>query len=312
MANTDAFIEQLDQLKDLMKMKGEHFRARAYQKAMETLMINPTTPMKDLPNIGDGILKKFKQFQETGKIKILEDAKKNPMFVFTKIYGIGFKKAQALVNNYQITTIAELRKKQDEVLNKVQKKGLKHFEDTQLRIKRAEIDEYKALFKKFIKPGSSFKIVGSYRRGNTTSGDIDIIITNNENNTAIFGEFLDVLKKNGIITETFSKGKIKSLTMGQIKNYPARRLDFMYSPPNEYAFAVLYFTGSKAFNVLMRSRALSLGYTLNEHGFHKMNGKKKGEKLNIIFHSEESIFKFLRMVYKTPHQRIDGRAVQES
>ena len=66
MANTDAFIEQLDQLKDLMKMKGEHFRARAYQKAMETLMINPTTPMKDLPNIGDGILKKFKQFQETG------------------------------------------------------------------------------------------------------------------------------------------------------------------------------------------------------------------------------------------------------
>ena len=79
-----------------------------------------------------------------------------------------------------------------------------------------------------------------------------------------------------------------------------------------YAFAVLYFTGSKAFNVLMRSRALSLGYTLNEHGFHKMNGKKKGKKLNIIFHSEESIFKFLRMVYKTPHQRIDGRAVQES
>ena len=100
--------------------------------------------------------------------------------------------------------------------------------------------------------------------------------------------------------------------MAQIKNYPARRLDFMYSPPNEYAFAVLYFTGSKAFNVLMRSRALSLGYTLNEHGFHKMNGKKKGKKLNIIFHSEESIFKFLRMVYKTPHQRIDGRAVQES
>lgn len=311
----DQFIKLLDQLKDLMKMKGEHFRARAYQKAMETLMINPITPMKNLPNIGDGILKKFKQFQETGKIKMLEDAKKNPMLVFTKIYGVGFKKAQALVNDYQITTISELRKKQDEVLNKVQKKGLKHFEDTQLRIKRAEIDEYKVLLEqifKQMKPGSSFNIVGSYRRGNVTSGDIDIIITNNENNAAIFGEFLNALKKNGIITETFSKGKIKSLTMGQIKNYPARRLDFMYSPPNEYAFAILYFTGSKAFNVLMRSRALSLGYTLNEHGFHKMNGKKKGEKLNILFHSEESIFKFLGMVYKTPRQRIDGRAVQES
>ena len=64
-----------------------------------------------------------------------------------------------MVDDYQITTISELREKQDEVLNKVQKKGLKHYEDTQLRIKRSEIDEYNALFNKFIKPNSSFKIV---------------------------------------------------------------------------------------------------------------------------------------------------------
>ena len=116
-------------------------------------------------------------------------------------------------------------------------------------------------------------------------------------------------RKEGLLIETLSKGKVKSLTIGRIKDYPARRLDFMYSPPDEYAFAVLYFTGSKAFNVVMRQRALDMGYSMNEHGLCKMQGKKKGPKLDMIFPTEEAIFEFLGMVYKTPVQRVDGRAV---
>ena len=34
----------------------------------------------------------------------------------------------------------------------------------------------------------------------------------------------------------------------------------MWSPPKEYAFATLYFTGSMEFNVNMRQRAVDLGY----------------------------------------------------
>ena len=47
-------------------------------------------------------------------------------------------------------------------------------------------------------------------------------------------------------------------------------IDFLYTKPNEYAFATLYFTGSKAFNTVMRQRAQDLGYTLNEHDLSKM------------------------------------------
>ena len=39
------------------------------------------------------------------------------------------------------------------------------------------------------------------------------------------------------------------------------------------SFALLYFTGSKAFNTTMRSYALKLGLSLNEHGFYY---KEKG------------------------------------
>ena len=281
----DALINLLGRLEELMNMKGEPFRARAYHNAAESLMlfdgdITDIDQLKGRKAIGATILKKFKEFEETGTLKVLERAKGNPIYQFTKIYGIGPKKAKSLVEKDGVTTIDELRQRQDELLNSVQKKGLKHYEDILLRIQRCEINEYKLILDKVFrklpsKAGSTFDIVGSYRRGKSNSGDIDIIVTNNENNKAVFTDFLTALTEKGLLIETLSKGKVKSLTIGRIKDYPARRLDFMYSPPSEYAFAVLYFTGSKPFNVVMRQRALDLGYSMNEHSFHKMKGKKK-------------------------------------
>ena len=313
------FINLLGELEALMHMKGQPFRGRAYHKAAESLMnyqkkITKSEELKELPNIGPSILKKFKEYEETGKLRILEEAKKNPIYMFTTIFGIGPKKAKKLVETEKITTIEQLRERQEDVLNNVQKKGLKYFEDVQLRIPRNEINKFKIRLGEIFNnlkniDGSSFEIVGSYRRGNTDSGDIDIIITNNKNNKKVFAEFLTNLVKAGLLVDIFSKGKTKSLAIGKIENCPCRRLDFLYTPPEEYPFAILYFTGSKAFNIVMRAHSLKLGYSMNEHGFYKMNGKKKGEKIDKIFTTEKSIFEFLKIVYKTPTERINGQAV---
>ena len=106
-----------------------------------------------------------------------------------------------------------------------------------------------------------------------------------------------------------SHGNVKCLAVGKIKGRPNRRVDFMYSPPLEYPFAILYFTGSKNFNTFMRQRALHIGLTMNEHGFHHMEKGKKGKKLVKKFETEKDIFDFLSMEYKAPHERIDGRSV---
>ena len=45
--------------------------------------------------------------------------------------------------------------------------------------------------------------------------------------------------------------------------------------PEEFPFAILYFTGSKTFNTIMRARALELGYSMNEHGFTIMKKTRK-------------------------------------
>ena len=55
----------------------------------------------------------------------MERERADPKNIFSDIYGIGPKKAADLVNK-GITSIEQLRQKQDELLNNVQKMGLKY------------------------------------------------------------------------------------------------------------------------------------------------------------------------------------------
>ena len=110
-----------------------------------------------------------------------------------------------------------------------------------------------------------------------------------------------------------SRGPTKCLVITKLPGYvTARRVDFLYSSPEEYPFATLYFTGSKEFNTNMRERALKMGLTLNEHGFSKMEGRKKGDKLTKIFKDEKEIFDHLKMQYKTPEERNDPTIIDKS
>jgi NAD-dependent DNA ligase len=310
-------IDLLEELKALEQARGKVFEARAYNNAAETLMAYPETikditEIKGFKGIGVKIYKKFEEFLSTGKLELLEREKNNPKYMFYNIYGVGPKKATELVDKDGIKSIEELRKNQ-ELLNDKQKIGLKYYEDILKRIPRKEIetfhDSINESFKKIATDKDKFEIVGSFRRGAKTSGDIDIIISNSSDDNTILNKFITQLQKDGILIEILSKGKTKSLTIGQLnaKSTP-RRLDFMYSPPDEFAFATLYFTGSKAFNVVQRKIANDQGYTLNEHGLYHFTNKKKGERVQQAFPTEEAIFDFLNMVYKNPTERIDGRS----
>ena len=115
-------------------------------------------------------------------------------FVFSDIYGIGPKMASKLAdkNGLNVSSISELRERQDELLNDVQKKGLKYYEDILKRIPRKEINIYNKLLLKYFNEvksknsKSTIQIVGSWRRGAKTSGDIDVIICDSEKNSKLF------------------------------------------------------------------------------------------------------------------------------
>jgi len=339
------FIKLLNSLVTITKNQGEHFKSTAYIKALNVLnkylKVNPnseelksSSDLKKLklPGIGKTILEKFDEFIKTGTLEAVEKEKTNPINIFTNIYGIGPAKAKELVNTKNIKTLEELRLQQDNIqenklplLNSKQKIGLKYYEELLKKIPRTEIEEFKELFAQNFsetliennetQENNTFEIVGSFRRNKTESSDIDLIITSYTNNKIIYERFINKLVTKQIVIEVLSNGETKSLTIGKLLKPGAipRRIDFLYSLPTEYAFSILYFTGSKEFNTGMRQHALNVGLTLNEHGFHKMTTtnsiKTKEEKINKFFKSEKTIFDFLHLEYKEPHERINEDAI---
>ena len=313
----ELFIDVLGELHTIMMGQGEPFRARAYQKAQESIMtyekdITDPKQLQGLPGIGKTIMSKLEEYAKTGTLRVLERERGNPLNKLTKIYGVGPKKGKELIEQ-GVLSLEDLREKQD-LLNDTQRIGLKYYDDIEARIPRDEIDEYNkklsSIFKDSTPEGSSFEIVGSYRRGAKNSGDIDIIITNDKDNKKAFNDFIDRLIKDKILIEVLTRGKTKSMTIAQLPGMRPRRVDFLYTSPAEYAFAILYFTGSKVFNTVQRQRALDLSYSLNEHGLYKMVQGKKGSRIDGDFPTEKSIFDFLEMKFKEPKDRIDGRSVQ--
>jgi NAD-dependent DNA ligase/DNA polymerase/3'-5' exonuclease PolX len=312
----EKFMELMEKLADIMLKKGDVFRSRAYQKAQETIMtcqndILSPNDLKGKPCIGQTIMDKLNEYVQTGTLMFLEREKNNPVNILTEVYGIGPKKSKELVDQ-GITSISALRENQH-LLNDIQKVGLKHYEDILKRIPRSEIEDYKEIFKRAFTDtnadtASKIEIVGSYRRGAKSSGDIDLIITSNS--SKVFVTFIDNLIKEKIIVYVLSRGPTKCLVIAKIPSSDTfRRVDFLYTNPDEFPFAILYFTGSKIFNTVMRHVALEKGYTMNEHGIYNVEEKKKGEKVNHLFKFEEDIFDFLGLVYKSPIERIDGRAI---
>lgn len=318
----EKIIQMLEDVSSIYLNKKEPFRAKAYQKAQETIIainedITDYRYLVGKPNMGTAVLDKCRELFETGTLDIIEKEKLNPVNIFRDIYGIGPVKASQLVD-VGITTIEQLRAN-SELLNDVQKVGLKYYEYILERIPRQEIMLYEKIFTKIIGSRFSFQIVGSYRRGALHSGDIDVILTCSESE---YNKFIDILIQHKIIVEVLSRGQTKTLVITQLNNVikqnqinqinttnKYRRVDFLCTDRNEYAFALLYFTGSKIFNMAMRQHAIHMGYTFNEHGMHHLVDGKKGKQVEHTFLHESDIFDFLKLTYKEPENRRDIRDI---
>jgi DNA polymerase/3'-5' exonuclease PolX len=97
------------------------------------------------------------------------------------------------------------------------------------------------------------------------------------------------------------------MAISRLPDGKARRLDLLMTPDIEYAYALLYFTGSDKFNVAFRQHVLQMGYTLNEHTLTVIRPDVRPVP---YMHTEKSIFQFLRLRYVEPQDRIDGNQIK--
>ena len=316
---------------------GASFKARNYGKVITILSNYPHENIISKTHIETflkengfknpaKIIVKSNEYIDTGTIAVADQVLREPALVsainLTKIYGVGSKKAQSLFNDYGIHTISQLQQQvtlHPKILNAKQKMGLEYYDDLQLRIPRKEMMAYnKSLAKisKKISPNLVFSVAGSFRRGLADSGDIDVLITSSSPSVSpgpLRKQFIDALKKKGIIRAVLANGNIKFMGITKLEDKgfsTARHIDIIHTSLKEYPFALVYFTGSGGFNVKMRGRALKLGYTLNEKYIYNKKTKKPVSSSVILgkigkssFETERDIMEFLDMKYVSPKKR---------
>jgi DNA polymerase (family 10) len=73
----------------------------------------------------------------------------------------------------------------------------------------------------------------------------------------------------------------------------------------EYSSALMYFTGSKEHNIVMRQRAIDRGLRLNEYGLFRSKEETRDPKLLVKCRTEEEVFEKLGLRYIPPEMRED-------
>lgn len=309
----DTIIKIFKFLINREKFNNEPYKVRAYEKVLVQIedkdYVYSIEDLSDVEGIGVKIKAKLEEIFATGTYSGYVETDLSVAYKeLLQIYGIGPKKAKELVNSgiYSIAKLREEYYKNPELLNEAQVLGLQYYEDSIERIPRSEMilhNNYLKLWSK--KFDLETTITGSYRRKMPSSGDIDCLVHyQNEDFTPkeaveIFNDYIDNLIENDYIIAILSRGDKKCLCFAKIKN-KVRRLDLLLTTPSEYPYALLYFTGSKQFNIAMRKHALELGYSLSEQSLTDVSSKKKVSGIN----TEKDIFDFLDIKYVSPEKRI--------
>jgi len=233
-----------------------------------------------------------KDKQKTIKL-IIEEQKDKPKVIelFKSVYGIGPESANKFYEQ-GFRTIEDLYSKA--TLTESQKLGLIWKEHIDLRINRDEMDIINETLNEYLSPYNiKWTIAGSYRRGEPTSGDVDVLIEKQPN--IKMDNIVDILKN--ILPATLAQGETKYMGIIRLSEETnGHRIDIRLIEPIHYPVALLYFTGSKEFNILIRNHALDLGMSLNEY---TLTNIPKGETIT----SEEDIFRVLGIEYVPPNKR---------
>ncbi len=320
--NKEQIAEILSEIGMLLELKGEVvFKARAYANAarvveglsepLETIIADDR--LGEIKGIGEGIQKKITELVRTGRLAYYDELKASippGLLEMLQIPGLGPKKIKALNDKLGITSVAEL-----EAACKTGKvAGLAGFgEKTQANIRdgilRRRSYAEKHLISEAIPIAESLlealrshpdvircSTAGSLRRHREIIGDIDLLASSKHPE-----KVLDFFTRQPGVLSIIAKGETKAsvLLQGGIQ------ADLRVVSDAEFASALMYFTGSKEHNIVMRQRSIDRGLRLNEYGLFRSKTETRDRKLLAPCKTEEEIFETLGLHYIPPEMRED-------
>ena len=307
----------------LLELTGENpFKTRAYQNAARTIQqlneplakVVAEERLGEIKGIGEALQQKITELVTTGKLDYYEKLKASiapGLREMLEIPGLGPKKIKAMHDQLGIDsiekleaackagTVAELagfgEKTQTNILAGIERKrtyASKHLFVHALAAAEPILESLRS-HPDVIRCATA----GSSRRHKEVIGDIDFLASSKKPASVI--EFF--VSQPGIIAMS-AKGDTKASVVleGGIQ------ADLRVVSDSEYPFALMYFTGSKEHNIVMRQRAIARGLRLNEYGLFKSKEETRDPALLVKCHSEAEIYSELGLDFVEPELREDN------
>jgi DNA polymerase (family 10) len=280
----ETLIDALEQIATLLELKGENpFKIRAYRTGAETVRTFPgdflqlarDNQLEGIKGIGEALRDKLHTLAATGSLPFLDKLKAefpDTIFDLFDISGLGAKKITALYAELGVGSIADLQRACEsgaaaQLAGFGEKTAAKLLEAIQSRAKYADsfrMDQVAPAVREILEylrdqpETSRAEVAGSFRRGKETVHDLDFLVAT-KHPKAIMEAFVAPPWVESVI----ASGPTKT----SVRLHSGVQCDLRVVTNAEFPFALVYFTGSKEHNILLRSRALKQGWTLNEYRF---------------------------------------------
>ncbi|NXA79298.1 TDT nucleotidylexotransferase, partial [Thryothorus ludovicianus] len=315
----------------------EFLKAASLLKSLPFL-VTRMKDIQGLPCVGDqvrDIIEEIIEEGESSRVKeVLNDERYKAFKQFTSVFGVGVKTSEKWYR-MGLRTVEEVKAEKTLKLSKMQKAGLLYFEDLVSYVSKAEADAVSSIVKNAVctfLPDALVTITGGFRRGKNIGHDIDFLITNpgpREDDELLHKGLLLYCD---IIESTFVKEQLpsrnvdamdrfqkcfailklyqpevdnstcntsKKLEMAEVKGWKAIRVDLVIVPFEQYAFALLGWTGSRQFGRdLRRYAAHERKMVLDNHALYD-----RRKRIFLKAGSEEEIFAHLGLDYVEPWER---------
>ena len=316
----------LREIADFLEIQEVEYKPRAYRTAarnIESLSddiedVHERGELEEIEGVGESIGEKIAEYLETGELEYYEDLEADlPVDIeaITSVEGVGPQTAKKLYVELDVRTLDDLESaaEQGKVAD-LEGFGEKSEQNILDHVERAKAGQERMLLGRAFPIAHDIEtrlhdadafdrvdIVGSFRRRRPTVGDIDILSTASDPETA-----MDVFCSHDDVKEVLSRGDTKSsvVVSGDVQ------MDLRIVDEAAYGSALVYFTGSKDHNITLRNRAIDRGWKLNEYGLYDVSDageaatdEQVGERL--ASETEAGIYETLDLDWIPPELRED-------
>ena len=326
MTKNDEVADRLDELADLLEAQDVDFKPRSYRDAadnvrsagpIEDLVAEGLDAVTEIEGVGEGIGEKIVEYVETGQIEALEaerEALPVDMAALTRVEGIGPKTAKKLYDALGIEDLDDLEAAAEaEEIQSVSGFGEKTEQNILDNLPFAREAGQRSLLgaarpigeeiREFLEAADHVDeaaLAGSLRRWRPTIGDVDVLVAT-ERPRSVTETLTDWDRVESVVESGPTKSTLRVAGM---------QVDVRQVDPAEFGSALVYFTGSKAHNIVLRNRAIDRSRKVNEYGVFEVTDAERADPDTragdrVAGETEEGVYEALDLPYIPPELRED-------